>query len=76
MGDFNADPEQWTKEKATINSTKYLILEKLKNENFIDLQKITNEMPLKHTWKNNNVIRRLDQYGLAENGQKIYIIAK
>ena len=41
--------------------TKYLILEKLKNENFINLQKITNEEPLKNTWKNNNATRRLDQ---------------
>ena len=70
MGDFNADPEQWTKEKATINSTKYLILEKLKNENFIDLQKTTNEMPLKHTWKNNNVTRRLDQIWVSREWTK------
>ena len=70
MGDFNADPEQWTKEKTTKNSTKYLILEKLKNENFIDLQKITNEMPLKHTWKNNNVTRRLDQIWVSREWTK------
>ena len=61
MGDFNADPEIWIKEKSTAKSIKYLILEKLKNENFIDLQKATNEEPLKNTWKNNNVTRRLDQ---------------
>ena len=70
MGDFNADPEQWTKEKTTKNSTKYLILEKLKNENFIDLQKTTNEMPLKHTWKNNNVTRRLDQIWVSREWTK------
>ena len=39
MGDFNTDPEIWIKEKSTIISIKYLILEKLKNENFVDLQK-------------------------------------
>ena len=39
MGDFNADPEIWIKEKSTTTSIKYLILEKLKNENFVDLQK-------------------------------------
>src|SRR5215213_9812650 len=61
MGDFNADPEIWIKEKSTKKLTKYLILEKLKNENFIDLQKITNEEPLKNTWKNNNATKRLDQ---------------
>ena len=51
MGDFNADPEIWIKEKSTTTSIKYLILEKLKNENFVNLQKITNEEPLKKTWK-------------------------
>ena len=47
MGNFNANPEIWIKEKSTTTSIKYLILEKLKNENFVDLQKITNEEPLK-----------------------------
>ena len=47
MGDFNANPEIWIKEKSTTTSIKYLILEKLKNENFVDLQKITNEKLLK-----------------------------
>ena len=61
MGDFNADPEQWSKDNTEKKSVKYLILEKLQNENFIDLQKITNDTPLKYTWKNNNATRRLDQ---------------
>src|SRR5688572_20461035 len=61
MGDFNADPEQWSKDNTGKKSVKYLILEKLQNENFIDLQKITNDTPLKYTWKNNNATRRLDQ---------------
>ena len=52
MGDFNADPEIWIKEKSTTTSIKYLILEKLKNENFVDLQKITNEKLLKNTQRN------------------------
>ena len=49
MGDFNADLEQWVKETSGITKDKYLILEKLRNENLIDLQKITNDAPLKHT---------------------------
>ena len=67
MGDFNADPEQWIKEKTTSKSIKYLILEKLNKENLVDLQKITNDIPLKYTWKNNNVSRRLDQIWVTKD---------
>jgi len=49
MGDFNADSEQWAKEASGTIKNKYLILEKLCNENLIDLQKIANDVPLKHT---------------------------
>ena len=66
MGDFNADPEQWGKETSGTTKDKYLILEKLRNENLIDLQKITNDAPLKHTWENNNTTRCLDQIWVSQ----------
>ena len=36
----------------------------------MDLQKITNEEPLKKTWKNNNVTRRLDQIWVTKEWAK------
>ena len=55
MGDFNANPEQWTKGKSTNTSVKYKILEILEKENFTNIQKVTNNTPLMHTWKSNDV---------------------
>src|SRR5688572_33438106 len=67
MGDLNADPEHWTKETSeTKRNNKYLILEKLQSENLIDLQKVTNDIPLQHTWENNNIRQRLDQIWVSQ----------
>jgi ribonuclease HI/endonuclease/exonuclease/phosphatase family metal-dependent hydrolase len=66
MGDLNADPEQWTKEASGTTKNKYLILEKLQSENLIDLQKMTNDVPLQYTWESNNIKRRLDQIWISQ----------
>src|SRR5436189_6002541 len=56
--------------KINNNINKIPNIRKLKNENFVDLQKITNEEPLKNTWKNNNITRRLDQIWVTKEWTK------
>ena len=73
MGDFNADPEEFekirnTNAKAKIHG-KYRILIELEKLRLHDIIKETLQIGknIEHTWKNNNVTRRLDHFWCSKN---------